>query len=95
MTRRVIDVDGEQWHVYPSGRVTVYERDEFGIVFEKGSGPERVRRVTRYSPLGARRWDAALQELSDARLQEFFHQSQPPATSPEMRYGEATRPSPV
>lgn len=92
MARRVIDIDGERWCVYPSGRVTVYERDEFGIVFEKGSGPERVRRVTRYSPLGARRWDAALQELSDARLLEFFRQSQPPATSPEMRYGEAANP---
>ncbi len=87
MARRRIEVDGERWYVYPSGRVTVYDRDEFGLVFEKGTGPERVRRVTRYSPVGAQRWDAALAELSDTRLVEFFHESQPAQTSPEIRYG--------
>lgn len=87
MTRRTIEIEGEQWHVYPSGRVTVYDRDEFGLVFEKGTGSNRVRRVTRYSPLGARRWDAALAELSDKRLLEFFRQSQSARTSPELRYG--------
>lgn len=87
MARRTIEVDGERWHVYPSGRVTVYDRDEFGIVFEKGTGPDRVQRVTRFSPLGARRWDAALGELSERRLREFFRQSQPARTSPETRYG--------
>jgi hypothetical protein len=90
MARRVIEIDGERWHVYPSGRVTAYERDEFGIVFEKGSGSERIRRVARYSPLGARRWDAALQELSDVQLNELFRQSQDPATSPEIRFGVRT-----
>jgi hypothetical protein len=90
MTRRTIEVDGERWHVYPSGRVTVYDRDEFGLVFEKGTGPERVRRVTRFSPLGIRRWDAALAELSDRQLRELFHQSQSARTSPETAYGRAT-----
>ncbi|MDH3457580.1 MAG: hypothetical protein OER90_12150 [Gemmatimonadota bacterium] len=88
MARRTIDVDGEPWFVYPSGRVTVYERDEFGLVFETGSSLNRVRRVTRFSPTATRRWDVALRELSDARLLEFFRQSQPAATSPEMRYGK-------
>ncbi len=87
MARRTIEIDGERWHVYPSGRVTQYERDEFGIVFERGTGPDRVRRVSRYSPLGSRRWDLALTQLSDARLEEFFRQSQPAATSPEASYG--------
>lgn len=87
MTRRTIEVEGERWEVYPSGRVTVYDRDEFGLVFEKGDGPDRVRRVTRYSPLGSRRWDAALSELSDRELVELLHQSQPAWTSPETRYG--------
>lgn len=87
MTRRTIEIEGEQWHVSPSGRVTAYDRDEFGLVFEKGTGSNRVRRVTRYSPLGARRWDAALAELSDKRLLEYFGQSQPARTSPELRYG--------
>lgn len=87
MARRTIEVEGERWEVYPSGRVTVYDRDEFGLVFEKGDGPDRVRRVTRYSPLGSRRWDAALSELSDRELVEFLHQSQPAWTSPEAGYG--------
>lgn len=88
MARRTIDIDGERWHVYPSGRVTQYERDEFGLVFERGTGPGRVRRISRYSPLGSRRWDQALTQLSDARLEEFFRQSQPAATSPEVAYGK-------
>ena len=86
MARRTITVDGERWTVAPSGRVTAYDRDEFGLVFEKGSGPGRVRRVTRYSPRGARRWEAALTQLDDAALQELFHQSQPAWTSPEAAY---------
>jgi hypothetical protein len=89
MARRTFEVDGEMWKVYPSGRVTVYDRDEFGLVFEKGTGPDRVRRVTRFSPLGARRRDQALTEMPDARLLELFRQSQPAGTSPEMRYGRA------
>jgi hypothetical protein len=87
MARRTIEVDGERWHAYPSGRVTAYERDEFGIVFERGTGSERIRRITRYSPLGSRRWDMALTQLSEARLMELFRQSQPGATSPEVSYG--------
>lgn len=91
MARRTVLVDGERWAVYPSGRVTAYERDEFGLLFEKGTGPDRVRRIARYSPLGARRWDAALAELPDARLVELFRQSQPAWTSPDARYA---RPEP-
>ncbi len=86
MARRTIHIDGERWDVYPSGRVTQYTRDEFGLVFEKGTGGHRIRRVTRYSPLGAKRPDRALAELSAARLVEFFHQSQPAWTSPETHY---------
>ena len=86
MARRTIHVEGETWNIYPSGRVTQYTRDEFGLVFEKGTGRERVRRVMRYSPLGAKRPDQALAELSAARLVEFFHQSQPAWMSPETRY---------
>ena len=86
MARRVIEIDGERWAVYPAGRVTVYGRDEFGLMFEKGTGPNRVRRFTRYSPLGARRWDAALAELSQNRLSQLFRSSQIPETSPEGGY---------
>lgn len=91
MARREIEVDGERWFVYPSGRVTVYDRDEFGLVFEKGTGGGLVRRVTRFSPQGARRRDAALAELPEARLLEFFRQSQPASTSPETHYGRRHR----
>jgi len=86
MARRAITIDSERWTVAPSGRVTAYDRDEFGLVFEKGTGPQRIRRVTRYSPRGARRWEAALAQLDDATLRELFRQSQPAWTSPETAY---------
>jgi hypothetical protein len=91
VARRMLDVDGERWMVYPSGRVTFYHRDEFGLVFEKGTGPDRIRRVTRYSPLGARRRDVSLSELSDRQLVELFRQSQPAWTSPEVEYVRRSR----
>ena len=90
MTRRVIEIDGEEWDVYPSGRVTAYQRDEFGLVFEKGTGPDRVLRVTRFSPLGAKRPDAALAEIPEARLHELFRLSQSARTSPELGYRRRT-----
>ena len=86
MARRTIAISGERWEIYPTGRTTPYDRDEFGLVFEKGTGRDRVRRVTRYSPTGARRWDASLAEFTDAQLSELFRQSQPTWTSPEGAY---------
>ncbi len=87
MASRTITVHGEAWRVYPSGRVSAYDRDEFGLVFEQGTGPERVRRVTRFSPGGVRSWDAALAALSDRELSSLFEQSQPARTSPHAGYG--------
>jgi hypothetical protein len=87
MAHRTIAVDGERWEVFPSGRVTVYGRDEFGLVFQQGTGPERRRRFTRYSPVGNRSPDAALAELSDRELVALFRQSQPAWTAPEAAYG--------
>src|SRR5436190_24053703 len=55
LVRPTIVVDGGIWKVYPTGRITVYEKDEFGLLFELGTGPERKRRFTRYSPLGSKR----------------------------------------
>lgn len=86
MPRRVLSVDGERWEVYPSGRVTVYGRDQFALIFEHGTGPERRRRVTRYTPLGARSADRAFQELAERELLELFRQSQPAWTAPEADY---------
>ncbi len=87
MAGRTIVVDGAPWRVVPSGRVTVYGQDQFGLVFEQGTGPERRRRFTRYSPVGNRSPDAALAELSDRELVQLFHESQPAWTAPEGAYG--------
>ena len=86
MARRVVTVDGERWEVYPSGRVTVYGRDQFGLIFEHGTGPQRRRRVTRYSPLGARSPERAFLELSERDVLALFQQSQPAWTAPEADY---------
>ena len=87
MSRRTIVVDSNIWKVYTAGRVSVYGKDEFGLVFELGTGPDRKRRFTRYSPLGSKGTDAALAELSERQLLDLFHQSQPAWTSPESAYG--------
>lgn len=86
MGRRTISVDGQAWEVAPSGRSTVYGQDEYGLVFQLGTGPDRKRRFARYVPQGTRRTDAALNELSDRQLLELFHQSQPAWTAPESAY---------
>ena len=87
MARRRVVVDGEPWEIFPSGRTTVYGRDEFGLVFENGTGPDRKRRFARYSPVGSRFRDASLLELPEQRLIELFRQSQPAWTAPESAYG--------
>jgi hypothetical protein len=86
MARRTLTLDSERWEVYPSGRVTVYGRDQLGLIFEHGTGSQRRRRVTHYSPLGARAPDRAFIELSERELLELFHQSQPAWTAPEADY---------
>ncbi len=86
MARRTLTVDGDRWEVYPSGRVTVYGRDQVGLIFEQGTGPQRRRRVTHFSPLGARSPDRAFAELSERELLELFRQSQPAWTAPEVDY---------
>ncbi|HKA59120.1 MAG TPA: hypothetical protein VKD28_10940 [Gemmatimonadales bacterium] len=86
MARRALTVDGESWEVYPSGRLTVYGRDQLGLIFESGTGTQRRRRVTHFSPLGARMPDRAFGELSDRELLELFRQSQPAWTAPEVSY---------
>lgn len=87
MLSRSIVVNGETWEVAPSGRVTTYPKDEFGLVFQLGTGSARRRRFTRYAPVGSRSPEAALAELSDRQLVELFHASQPAWTAPESAYG--------
>ena len=86
MPDRSIVIDGSSWSVQPSGRVTQYDRDEFGLLFIRGSGDGREVRVTRYSPQQTRSREAALAELSEEKLRELFAFSQPSTTSPEASY---------
>lgn len=86
MPARTITVNGASWDVYPSGRITQYDRDEFGLVFVRGTAPGREVRVTRYSPQGARSREQSLAEMTDAELLGLFEVSQPSFTSPEAGY---------
>jgi hypothetical protein len=86
MPRRIIDVNGTEWQVAVSGRVTQYLKDEFGLVFTRGTGDAQERRVSRYSPLGPKSRELSLSELSDAELQRLLKHSQPAWTAPEMGY---------
>jgi hypothetical protein len=86
MPARTIDVDGVRWSVYPSGYTTQYDADEFGVLFVRGTGGDRVVRITRYSPQGVHSREASLAALTDAAVHELFMQSQPSFTSPEAGY---------
>lgn len=88
MPARTITVDGAVWEVYPSGRITQYDRDEFALVFVRGAGPQREVRVTRYSPQGIRSREESLAELSDPELKQLLAYSQPSFTSPEAGYAQ-------
>jgi hypothetical protein len=86
MPTRTISAAGKEWRVFPSGYVTQYEHDEFGLMFISGTGPNREVRVTRYSPQGVRSREQSLAEMSDAELTRLFTESQPSFTSPEAGY---------
>ena len=86
MPVRTISVNGQSWEVRPSGRVTQYDKDEFGLMFIRRDGDRREVRVTRYSPLGSRWRDQSLSELGDADLERLLGESQPSFTSPEAGY---------
>ena len=86
MPSRKIDVDGTAWEVLPSGHVTQYDGDEFGLVFWRGAGTARELRVTRYRPAATRSREQSLAELSDSALRDLFASSQPSETSPEGGY---------
>jgi hypothetical protein len=84
--RRIIEVDGETWQAAVSGRLTQYTKDEFGLVFTRGTGPDREQRVARYSPLGPKSRELSLAQLTDADLRNLLAHSQPSWTAPEMGY---------
>lgn len=86
MPTRSITIDNVRWSVYPSGYITQYDADEFGLLFVRGTGAAREVRITRYSPAASRSREQALAEMRDADLRELFEQSQPSFTSPEAGY---------
>jgi hypothetical protein len=86
MPTRSIVANGKAWRVFPAGRITQLDRDEFGLMFVAGTGANREVRVTRYSPGGARSREQSLADLSDVDLQRLLDESQPSRTSPEADY---------
>lgn len=86
MHRRTITIEGQDWTVTHTGRVTQYTRDEFGLLFTRGKGESREQRVIRFSPVGARIPELALAELTDEKLRSYFAMSQPAWTAPETGY---------
>jgi hypothetical protein len=88
MPGRRIVVDGAEWHVVPSGYVTSYDEDEFGLIFTRKAGDagRGEIRVTRYSPQGARSREQSFRELTDEQLTALLEMSQPSFTSPEAGY---------
>lgn len=86
MPTRTVNIAGRPWRVFPSGRVTQYDRDEFALLFISEQNGKREVRVTRYSPLGNRSRERSLSEMDDAELTRLFQFSQPSETSPEADY---------
>lgn len=86
MPARTITVGGRSWRVFPSGFVTQYDQDEFGLLYVSGVGDEREVRVTRYSPVGSKSREESFAEMSESDLVRLFDQSQPSFTSPEAGY---------
>lgn len=86
MPTRRVTIEGRTWQVYPSGYVTQYDADEFGLIFVHGVAEHREVRITRYSPEGSRSRERSLAELSDADIARLFTESQPSVTSPEAGY---------
>lgn len=87
MPTRIVTIAGKSWRVFPSGRVTQFDRDEVGVLFvaDADEGKREIR-VTRFSPTGTRARERAIAEMSDADLQRLFEYSQPSDTSPEAGY---------
>ena len=88
MPSRTIVIDGNAWDVLPSGHVTQYDADEFGVLFTRGSGEARELRVTRYRPGRTRAREQSLAECTEAELRELFARSQSSETSPEGGYAK-------
>jgi hypothetical protein len=78
--------NGVRWTAAPSGFVSQFVGDEFGIVFERTDDNRREVRFSRYSPGSVRSREASFSTLTDAALLQLLLTSQPSARSPEGGY---------
>jgi hypothetical protein len=83
---RTISHAGMRWTVTPSGFITQYDGDEFGLVFTRLDGDGADVRFSRYSPGGLRSREASFDALSDATLLRLFLSSQTSVRAPEGGY---------
>lgn len=83
---RTISHDGARWAVAPSGFVTQYVGDEFGVVFTRLDGAGAEVRFSRYSPGTTRSREASFDALSESALLQLFLTSQASIRSPEGGY---------
>ena len=85
MARRIIEADGAQWEISPTGRITQYLKDEFGLVFTR-VGAGREQRFIRFVPRFTKSRESALAAMSDTELRDLLAHSQPSWTAPELGY---------
>ncbi len=83
---RTISHAGVQWAAAPSGFITQYVGDEFGVVFTRLDAAHDEVRFSRYSPGSLRSREAAFDALSDAALRRLLLTSQPSVRAPEGGY---------
>ena len=83
---RMITHDGARWAVAPSGFITQYVGDEFGLVFTRVDDALTEVRFSRYSPGSVRSREASFESLSDAALTRLLSTSQPSVRAPEGGY---------
>lgn len=86
MAGRTIEVNGEQWEVSSTGRITQYGKDEFGLRFTRLLPAPVEERVVRYSPQLSKNRESALAQLSDVELAGLLKVSQPAWTTPDLGY---------
>jgi hypothetical protein len=86
MSGRTFEVNGQQWKVSSTGRITQYAKDEFGLRFTRLLPEPREERVVRYSPQLSKNRESALAQLSDTDLAGLLKVSQPAWTTPDAGY---------
>ena len=83
---RTVSRDGARWSAAPSGFITQFVGDEFGVVFTRVDDAGTEVRFSRYSPGNARSREASFDALSDAALLRLLITSQPSVRAPEGGY---------